>query len=212
VNVDELGPGLWRWTASHPDWKPDDGGPGGWDQEVACVYFEAPGAVVLIDPQVPADDSDDAARFRAALDRDVREAARPVVVLLTCDWHERSADKLVRRYDATVRRRTDPASLPEGVVGVDVPSAQETLFWIPAHRALFSGDVLVGAHGGVRLSGWLDEGVDRAEHRASLRTLLDLPIELVLTGHGEPVLKDGKAAVAEAIEAPFWYDERPRGG
>jgi glyoxylase-like metal-dependent hydrolase (beta-lactamase superfamily II) len=210
VNVQELGPGLWRWTAPHPDWKPEDGGPGGWEQEVACVYLEAPEAVVLIDPQVPPE-SEDTAAFRVSLDRDVRRAARPVVILLTCDWHARSAEELAKRYDGTIRRRGDGAAPPEGVVAIDVPSAEETLFWLPAHQALFSGDVLIGVHGGVRLSGWLDEGVDRAEHRASLRTLLDLPIELVLTGHGEPVLKDGKAAVAEAIEAPFWYDERPRG-
>ena len=35
VNVAEIVPGLWRWTAPHPDWRrrSDD-----WEREVGCVY------------------------------------------------------------------------------------------------------------------------------------------------------------------------------
>src|SRR5205085_1253679 len=38
VRVQEVAPGLWRWTALHPEWKPEEG----WDQEVGCVYYEGP--------------------------------------------------------------------------------------------------------------------------------------------------------------------------
>src|SRR5437667_167472 len=38
--VQQLGPGLWRWTGLHPDWTPDQGGPNGWEQEVGCVCSE----------------------------------------------------------------------------------------------------------------------------------------------------------------------------
>ena len=82
MRVREVATGLWWWTALHPAWTPADGGPDGWEQEVGCVYYEAPGAVVLIDPLVPMEDRD---RFYRALDRDVERAGLPVRVLVTVD-------------------------------------------------------------------------------------------------------------------------------
>jgi hypothetical protein len=38
--------------------------------------------------------------------------------------------------------------------------------------------------------------------RAALRPLLDLPIELILVSHGEPVLAGGREALARALQAP----------
>ena len=49
VDVLQIDDGLWRWTALHPDWKVGDD----WEQEVGCVYYEAPDATVLLDPLVP---------------------------------------------------------------------------------------------------------------------------------------------------------------
>src|SRR5919197_2108682 len=49
MQVQEIALGLWRWTGMHPDWTPGDASPEGWEQEVGCVYYEAPAAVVLID-------------------------------------------------------------------------------------------------------------------------------------------------------------------
>jgi hypothetical protein len=37
------------------------------------------------------------------------------------------------------------------------------------------------------------------ELRDALRPLLDLPVELVLVSHGEPVLAQGRDALAEAL-------------
>ena len=91
---------------SIPAWTPADGGPDGWEQEVGCVYYEAPGAVVLIDPLVPMEDRD---RFFRALDRDVERAGLPVRVLVTVDEHKRSSAELAERYGGTV------GELPEGV-------------------------------------------------------------------------------------------------
>jgi hypothetical protein len=34
VQVDELAPGLWRWTAEHPAWTPGEE----WEPDVACFY------------------------------------------------------------------------------------------------------------------------------------------------------------------------------
>ena len=88
MQVIRLAEGLWRWTAYHEEWR----------DEVGCVYYEAPDAVVLIDPLVPAEPSE-AARFWEALDRDVQRAAVPVHVFITIFWHVRSAGEIVRRYD-----------------------------------------------------------------------------------------------------------------
>jgi hypothetical protein len=46
---------------------------------------------------------------------------------------------------------------------------------------------------------WLADGVTAQAQRDSLIPLLDLPIELVLVSHGEPVLANGHAALAEAL-------------
>ena len=75
MQVERLAEGLWRWTALHPEWQPGDD----WEREVGCVYAEAPDAVLLIDPLIPADDEEG---FWKALDRDVERLGRPVAVLL----------------------------------------------------------------------------------------------------------------------------------
>jgi len=186
VNVAELAPGLWRWTAPHPDWQ--DGVD--WEQEVGCVYYEAPGATVLIDPLVPPERD----RFFEALDRDVERRGLPVVVLLTVPWHERSAAELVERYAAA----DEP---PAGVEPFAVPEVDETLWWLPELRTLVPGDALLGADGGISVcpDSWLDERSSHASIRAALRPLLDRPLERILVSHGEPVLAGGHAALERAL-------------
>jgi hypothetical protein len=78
VDVLEIAPGLWRWTAFHEEW----------NEDVGCVYVETEDGVVLIDPLVP---SDETAKFWKALDRDIKRAKAPVHVLVTVFWHTRSA-------------------------------------------------------------------------------------------------------------------------
>lgn len=187
VDVSELAPGLWRWTAAHPEWTEG----ADWPREVGCVYYEAPEAVVLFDPLVPPEREG----FLAALDRDVERLGRPVSILLTVPWHERSAAELTERFGA---RRGAP---PAGVVELPLGVAGETVFWLPEHLALVAGDALLGdGDGGIALcpDSWLD-GDDAALLRVALKPLLDLPIERVLVSHGAPVLEDGKAALVRAL-------------
>jgi glyoxylase-like metal-dependent hydrolase (beta-lactamase superfamily II) len=187
MRVDEIAPGLWRWTGLHPDWTPEED----WPREVGSVYYEAEDDVVLIDPLVPPEDSD---RFWAALDRDVERVGKPVVVLLTTESHVRSRDVLVARY----RAATGPP--PAAVEPKDTSWYGELLYWLPEHGALVAGDVLLGdGAGGVRLPDeWLEDS--REEVRAALLPLLDLPVERVLVAHGEPVLERGDEALERALE------------
>jgi hypothetical protein len=196
MEVEKVAPGLWRWTAPHPDWTPE----ADWPEDVGCVYYEGADAVVLIDPLVPADE---AGRFWEALDRDVERAGRSVVVLRTVHWHHRSIDDVVARYPAARAWTAESHdALPAGVEAFRVERADETLFWIVEHRALVSGDVLLGTEdGGIRVcpDSWLAKEFRGPAFKTSVRFLLELPIELVLVSHGQPVIENGREALAAAL-------------
>jgi glyoxylase-like metal-dependent hydrolase (beta-lactamase superfamily II) len=195
VNVTELAPGLWRWTAPHPDWTPN----ADWPRDVGCIYYEGADAVVLIDPLVPAGEEE---HFLEHLDGDLARAGKPLFVLLTVHWHERSVHELVARYEgARLWRREGGGVLPPEVEAIPVAHADETAFWLAGPRAIVPGDVLVGEDGGVRLcpASWLQEGESIDAVRESLRPLLELPVEMVLLSHGEPVVAGGREALAAAL-------------
>ena len=210
MKVLRVADGLWRWTAYYEEWRDD----------VGCDYYEAPDAIVLIDPLVPAEPSE-AARFWEALDRDVKRADVPVHVL----DHGLLARTERRRYRASLRRaaarrqsrpRGDRAPrrmssptfrpgepLPGGIEALPSGRATEVVYWIPEHAALVPGDVILGADdNGLRLcpESWLPAGVDHAKLRAALEPLLDLPVERVLVSHGEPVLVNARPKLAAALQ------------
>jgi hypothetical protein len=199
MDVQELRPGLWRWTAAHPEWEHAEN----WGPEVASVYAELPQALVVIDPLVPADEDE---RFWSALDRDVERLARPVYVLLTVHWHERSVAAVLERYGATLWRPGDTGELPDGVQAEVVRGSDwvEALFYLEPYRALVAGDLLIGRDGEIQLPvHWFPKGEQEwAETtlKPELRERLGgLPIDLVLVSHGEPVLTDGDAALERAL-------------
>jgi hypothetical protein len=49
---------------------------------------------------------------------------------------------------------------------------------------------------------WLPPKSGHTELAASLRPLLDLPVERVLVSHGDPVLAGGRDALAAALGGP----------
>ena len=204
MEVLEVAPGLWRWTALHPDWTPG----GDWRQEVACVYWDGGDTLCLVDPLVPAEDEE---RFFRALDGDVERVAKPVAIILTTADHERSAGELRTRYDAAVwarhadRERIDAPvdavfgageRLPGGFDALEA-GRPEALLWLEARRTLVCGDVLVG--GPLRVSPWAADADEQRRTLAALRRTAALPVETVLVGHGEPVLAGGAAALEQAI-------------
>jgi len=200
MDVRELRPGLWRWTAAHPEWEHAEH----WGPEVGSVYAELPDALVMVDPLVPQDEED---RFWEALNRDVERVGKPVHVLLTVHWHERSVAAVLDRYKATLWRPEEKGTLPAGVHAEVVKGSDwvEALFFLEPHRALIAGDLLIGkAGGGIELPvGWFPKGEqDWAEQelKPELRKrLAELPVELVVVSHGEPVLEDGAAALERAL-------------
>jgi hypothetical protein len=233
MKTQELVKGLWRWTAPHPGWTEERGGPGGWERMVGCVYFEAPDALVLIDPLAPPDGTEDAERFWKALDDDVRRAGVPVAVLVGNDHHSRDAGAVYRRYrdgvGATLHapeqtgrclkcspthRFGDGAALPGGVTAHAIQGldAGETAFFLPGPRALVFADAVLGAAEGkvaVAPVSWApDSRAGREAYAAGLRTsvrrLVKLEPSLLLTSHGDPVLDDGRRALAAAADAPAW--------
>ena len=200
MDVRELRPGLWRWTAAHPEWEHAEH----WGPEVGSVYAELTDALVMVDPLVPQDEED---RFWEALDRDVERVGKPVHVLLTVHWHERSVAAVLDRYKATLWRPEEKGELPAGVHAEVVKGSDwvEALFFLEPHRALIAGDLLIGkVGGGIELPvGWFPKGEqDWAEQelKPELRKRLgELPVELVVVSHGEPVLEDGAAALERAL-------------
>lgn len=202
--MQEIGAGLWRWTGLHPLWTPESVG---WEQEVACAYYEAEDAVVLIDPLVPPEDEQ---RFWRALDRDVERLGRRVVVALTAAWHERSTRAMVERYGATVwahpagvarlGRPIDAPVLPRGIEVFEIPPATEgqVAIYLREHRAFATAEVLTGLDGGLAVVP-SPNLTDPGRLTSCLRLLLELPVEVVLPAHGEPVLRGGREAIAAAL-------------
>jgi hypothetical protein len=201
IEFRRIRPGLWRWTASHPGWAPDAPAetPSDWPRDVGSVLCETAEATVLIDPLLPPERE----AFLRRLDKYIGSLGLPVVVLTTLSFHRRSRDLLAERYDASTSRAR--RALPGGVEALPIRGAGETMFWLSDHRALVAGDRIIGAPGGgLRICpeswlGYLSSGIGIPELRERLRPLLELPIETVLVSHGEPVLRHGRAALAEAL-------------
>jgi glyoxylase-like metal-dependent hydrolase (beta-lactamase superfamily II) len=199
MEVQELRKGLWRWTASHPQWDHAEQ----WGPEVASVYAELPEAVAIVDPLVPEDEEK---RFWSALDRDVERLGLPVHVLLTVHWHERSVAAVLERYRATLWRPEEKGDLPAGVHAEVVKGSDwvEAMFFVEPYRALVVGDLLIARDGRIELPvGWFPKH-EREWARTELKPLLRerlsaLPIELVLVSHGEPVLTGAAAALEQAL-------------
>ena len=192
----EIARGLHYWTAAHPAWDPvtEAESEGDWPEQVGCVLFEAPDAVVLIDPLVPEE------RWG---ELDERVAGRPVVALTTIRWHGRSRDEVLERYRGTKIRHDAP--MPAGVEALPIDGFDETMYWLPEPRALVSGDRLIGDRaGGARICppSWIDYLPGEVEElRLALAPLLELPVEHLLLSHGAPVVGGGREALAAALAA-----------
>jgi hypothetical protein len=193
--MDEIAPGLRRWTAHHEEW----------NEDVGSLALETEDGLVLIDPIEPP-----------------RTVRKPEHVLLTVFWHYRSTPDLRakrvwasgRTVKALANRSvsvTDPIAkgvlLPAGIQSFETARRGELVYWLPDQKALAVGDVLLGAGAKPRPTDdplrlcperWLGKAT-HAELRRSLRPLLELPVQRVLVSHGAPVLRAGKRALERVL-------------
>jgi glyoxylase-like metal-dependent hydrolase (beta-lactamase superfamily II) len=220
-SVKRLVPGLWRWTARHPEWHPGEFG-----AEVASFAAKAGDDLLLIDPLLPPDPA-------PVYELIETQPGRRLSILITIPYHARSAQGLRDRYRknreveiwghpaAAKRLRTPTAlsaidtgtELPGGVraFAIGKPRRQETPLLLPSHRALVFGDAVVETGGRVRV--WsdrrVDEGVERfyrERFNPTLKPLLELDFDRVLVTHGDPVMRDGRRALASALRSKPWYN------
>jgi glyoxylase-like metal-dependent hydrolase (beta-lactamase superfamily II) len=217
VDVVEIAPRLWRWTGRHEEW----------EEDVGSIYHETTDGVVLIDPILPPEDAE---RFLGQLDREVagqqvhvlvtvfwhtRNAAAMVERYGARVWAPAKGKAAIARRAGVV---TDPFragdELPGDLRAFPTARASEVVYWIPRQVSLVPGDVLLGegakgggtrpaGPGGIRMcpESWLPEGKGHAELAASLRPLLDLPVDRILVSHGTPVLERAREALALALDA-----------
>jgi glyoxylase-like metal-dependent hydrolase (beta-lactamase superfamily II) len=186
--LEELRPGLKRWAGPHPDFDPAEDDLDDSYSDVASVLFSGDDAFVLIDPLVPDE-------LWPELDAEVKGSGKPVVVLTTIYFHERSRDEVVRRYGG---------GLGGDVTGVKAFSAEradEVAYWLERPRTLVFGDAILGDQaGGLRLTPWARDAEGLERTRTALLPLLELPVEVVLPAHGNIVLANGREALRRALE------------
>jgi glyoxylase-like metal-dependent hydrolase (beta-lactamase superfamily II) len=207
----ELAPGLWHWTAPHPQWRSSES----WNRSVSSYAIDEGGRLLLFDPLgVPSEIEG------LAADRDT-------AIVLTAPWHERDAQRLVERLGApvytplpdtaedlmrqfglTAEQAGDGSPdvvwlLKDGIgearpyaagdrldVGVEAfpgEKPNDTVLWIESHRTVIAGDTLVDFGSGLEINPrWLSPDMTRQQVVEGLRPLLDLPVEHMLATHGGP--------------------------
>lgn len=186
--IEELRPGLKRWVGVHPEFDPVEGELDESYAPVASLLYHAPNSLVLIDPLVPEE-------LWPSLDDEVKAVGAHVVVLTTIKFHERNREDVVRRYGATL------GGEPNGVRVISAQRADEVALWLEEPRAVAFGDAIIGDQkGGLRPCPWYRSDEGREITLRALRPLLDLPVELVLPAHGEPVYENAREVLARALE------------
>lgn len=196
-DVEELAPGLWWWTASHPDWTPEDlEGGAGWEQVVSSFALSAGSDLVLFDPLV--EDWD-------WLDRQAAEHGPPAI-LITILWHVRSSQQILDRYPGASLWAHEPAKewigerapvthtfrpgddLPGGVEAIPMRRIEEIAYLLPEHDAVVVGDTILrhGDRAELCPPTWVrrSETFDAAEEAA--RALVARAPDRLLLTHGGP--------------------------
>lgn len=195
----EVQTGGWHWEALHPEWEPEVD----WDEDrraVSSYAIDDGERLLLFDP--------------LAVPSEIEELAadRETAIVLTSPWHRRDALTLAKRLGAPIYvpppDPPDPDPVPGQVfkagdrlpIGVEAFPGREPndlMLWIESRSALVAGDSLIDRGRGLEFPiDWVPDGVPPEEILQGLRTLLDLPVELVLLTHGGPA---DRAALERAV-------------
>src|SRR5919198_1228513 len=189
MELRDVAPGLWIWRLEHPAWTPETD----WPPHVTSTCVESRGEVAVLDPLAPRDNAEE---IWARLD-----ARPPTLAVVLKPDHVRDVDLFVRRYAArafgpalfwrhdipeTELEPIEPGrELPGGLVTLyEGRGRNETPLWLPEQRALVFADALTAPES--ELLVWASPAHEEAVLPA-LRALLELPFELVIVAHGEPV-------------------------
>ena len=206
----ELRPGVWHWTASHPEWVSSEP----WGPEVSSYAIDEGERLLLFDP--------------LAVPEELLGRDRDVVIVLTAPWHERDAERLVERLGAKVFTAprdsaqqlmeqfgltaeqagdgspdilwltdADKTDRPEGIEVFAGHKHNDRVYWLEGQHLVVVGDTLVDFGEGLHINErWLTKNMTREQVVEGLRPLLDQPVELVLPAHGVPA---DRAALEHAL-------------
>jgi len=217
--MQQLRPGLWHWEAPHPEWSSE----AEWPQEVSSYAFDDGTLLLLFDPLAVPDELVELAAEREPTivltspwhERD----AETLVERLGAPVYAPPADTaqdLIDKFGITAEQAGDGSPdlrwlrtgggeahwfgpgdrLPFGVVALAGREPNDLVLWLEGPQAVLAGDTLADFGNGLGLNEWLRGDAKRDTIVARLRALLDLPVELVLPTHGNPV---GREALERAL-------------
>jgi hypothetical protein len=209
--VRELRPGLWHWQAPHPDWDDERW----WPELVSSYGAELGGDFVLFDPLAVPDELRERATavvltapYHA---RDARSLDLPVYAPPADTWEDwvekfgvdpdqvrgmESEDLDWLRAGEGEGHFHGPGPWPFGIEAYAGREDNDLILWLPSMSAIVTGDSLSGSGDGLAIQLGGRKHVTQADVVRRLRPLLELPIELVLPAHGEPV---GREALERAL-------------
>jgi hypothetical protein len=201
--ISEILPGLFHWTAVHPNIH----------QPVASYWLEEGG--VLIDPLIPPDEG-----IEWFADR----SSAPTAIVLSNRHHYRDSGELVERFEIPVycarsgmHEFSDDRNvtafdfgdeLPGGIVTHEIGAIcpDETALYLEGHQAIVIADGVVRM--GQEPLGFVPDSLldDPADTRQALldayrRALDELEFEHVLLAHGGPLIGDGRAQLQEFVDS-----------
>ena len=190
--IEEVVPGVWRWGIHDEriDFRSD------------AYAVAAPDGAVLVDPLPLADDA-------------LASLGPVAAICLTGAHHQRSAWRYRRALGARVHvpegsramdeepdaRYGPGARLPGGLEAVHAPGpiAANYALFLPRAGVLFIADLLLRVGDGPLAFAPDRHLEDPALTRATVRSLLDLPVTTLCPAHGAPVVGDARAAGLEAL-------------
>jgi hypothetical protein len=208
----ELQSGVWHWQAPHPAWSSEQW----WPENVSSYAIEVGDEFLLFDPlSVP-----DELRERATAvvltapyhERDARSLGLPVHTPPADTWQDwvekfgidpdrvrgmESEDLAWLRAGEGEGHFHAPGEWPFGIQAYAGREDNDVILWLPSINEIVTGDSLSDFGDGLAIQMGGRTHQTRDDVARQLRPLLDLPIELVLSAHGEPVGRDAlEAALA----------------
>ena len=207
----EVRPGVWHWQSPHPDWGKEEW----WPENVSSYAIELGGELLLFDPLAVPDELRERATAVVLTapyhERDARGLGLPVHTPPADTWQDwvekfgidpervrgiESEDLAWLRAGEGEGHFHGPGEWPFGLTAYAGREDNDLVLWVPSINAIVTGDSLsdFGEGLGIQLGG--RKNVTEEDIARRLRPLLDLPVELVLPAHGEPL---DRAALERAL-------------